>query len=375
MEIDFHFGVTYVLGRLAGFAHDSALTVATAAQYVDDTVSEGTINFITGEKYSRISSSHEKWNPKIALSSPERNVWVPFHFLPSAEQSPTPSGERFYDTIICRPNSQVAKEMLNVCISKKNTPNALHRLGITAHVFADTWAHQGFAGMNHKINRASKIKLLNIELGTPVDQFKRTFAHLQRAYEAQGLHSLLSRIWFNFLSKSLSWIFPMGHGAVLHYPDWPFLKWSYVNGHGIKIQRDNVSDFLEAAEELYKFFSRYRDNERNTSMPQQDRELIKTMFSTLQNEDGEKRCLKWIDAVKSGKFSFGPADISYFPKGQKSWKFKALHTNARWDFPWEKFEYTPEFLTSDWKLFHDALQSHRLDMLHEVFPKFEVCVN
>jgi hypothetical protein len=61
MEKDFHFAVTCVVGRLAGFEHEPALVIATSAQYVDDTVSEGTIRFDTGEQYRRISSAHEKW--------------------------------------------------------------------------------------------------------------------------------------------------------------------------------------------------------------------------------------------------------------------------------------------------------------------------
>ena len=35
--------------------------------------------------------------------------------------------------------------------------HALHRLGITMHVYADTWAHQGFAGTPHEINQATEI--------------------------------------------------------------------------------------------------------------------------------------------------------------------------------------------------------------------------
>ena len=87
-------------------------------------------------------------------------VWIPFHFLPGndgLQAGKDPSG-KFINKIICEPNSYIAQDMIHSCIENKNTLYGLHRLGITMHVYADTWAHQGFAGVNHKVNNASKIK-------------------------------------------------------------------------------------------------------------------------------------------------------------------------------------------------------------------------
>jgi len=36
----------------------------------------------------------------------------------------------------------------------------------------------------------------------------------------------------------------------------------------------------------------------------------------------------------------------------------------------EEFIYKPEFLKSDWKLFHDALQLHRYYIVHDILPKY-----
>lgn len=52
-------------------------------------------------------------------------------------------------------------------------------------------------------------------------------------------------------SKLLSRKFPMGHGAALTCPDMPFLDWSYTNGLGENIRRNNLDDFNEAAKYLY----------------------------------------------------------------------------------------------------------------------------
>jgi hypothetical protein len=371
MEIDFHFAVTYILGRLAGFKHDSALTVATSAQYVDDTVSEGTIRFSTGQRFRRISTAHEFLNPKIALSEAERLVWVPFHFLPAGEGSKGSAKEKFSRSIVCKPNSEIAQKMLELCIRDKGSPSDLHRLGITAHVFVDTWAHQGFVGMNSALNRASKVEFLNFK------RSKNRLIHLKRALKSQGLFHFLSRLWYVCLSKMLSRVFPMGHGAVLHYPDWPFLEWSYINDKGMRITRDNPTDFLNAADELYKFFVNYEKGKSGKTparIPSPDRELIEEMLRTLQDEEGEKRCQSWIKAIGAGKFSFGAARIHYYPKGLKSWKYDALGTRKTTDHFWQRFEFTPSFLKSDWKLFHDAALSHQHCILHEILPEAGVCV-
>ena len=86
-------------------------------------------------------------------------VWVPFHFLPGNGGLPAgqdPEGP-FVRKLVCRPNSHVALDVIRSVIRHREMRHALHRLGITMHVYADTWAHQGFAGIPHEINHASDI--------------------------------------------------------------------------------------------------------------------------------------------------------------------------------------------------------------------------
>ncbi len=137
MEIDFHFGVTYVVGRLAGLRHDEAQIVATASQYVDDTVNSGTLRFRTGEAYSRATTAHKALDFHNLNNVDERCVWVPFHFIPGNQSEGR--GDEFLDRMVCRPNSDVAQAMVRRCIENQDHPFALHQLGITAHVFMDTW--------------------------------------------------------------------------------------------------------------------------------------------------------------------------------------------------------------------------------------------
>ncbi len=77
-------------------------------------------------------------------------AWVPFHFLPANCLLPEGDGEEedFILRITCRPNSNIAKDMVSECIRLSKAPQALYRLGITMHVYADTWAHQGSLEFN-----------------------------------------------------------------------------------------------------------------------------------------------------------------------------------------------------------------------------------
>lgn len=169
----------------------------------------------------------------------------------------------------------------------------------------------------------------------------------------------------------------MGHGTVLHYPDWPFLKWSYRNGHGETVLRDNPKDYLEASDELFKFFWRYRLLNSEAEVPEipiADRALIDQMIQEIQHEEGDFRCAEWLAVIASGRFSFGPAQVEYFPKGKQSWRYLATGDEGAVDHFWERPVYTAAFLDSDWKLFHDAAQAHQLAMIHEVFPQFGICL-
>ena len=159
MQIDFHHAVTYVCARLAGFDHPQAATIAYAAQYVDDATNSGVIRFDNGMQFQRISSAHKLFDYRNFQNLANYQVWIPFHFLPGnaglpADQSP---GDDWVEKLICRANSPIAQAMVRESIQQRDAPCGLHRLGITMHVYADTWAHQGFVGVNHRVNEARNL--------------------------------------------------------------------------------------------------------------------------------------------------------------------------------------------------------------------------
>lgn len=372
MQIDFHHAVTYIVARLAGFDHPKANTIAHSAQYVDDATHDGTIEFDNGAQYTRIASAHKMLDYKNVDELAAHTSWLPFHFLPGnlGENAPPPdqlpqlSRDDYLMRCVCRPNSPIAQEMMQDVIQRQARPYSLHRLGIASHVYIDTWAHQGFVGYQHKINQASNLvdprpkrkmsswEVLKDKLGDVVD-------------DVQG--ALVSRA------------LPLGHGAVLSLPDRPYLTWSYTNGLGQSIKRDNPRDFGEAVRQLYQQYMRYRDwasagpaaLQRN--YPEHPMmAVIDRCIRQITDDEEAARHTRWLALIADGTFGFKET-LTYIAKGKGSWKHLALGDGAADeddDQDDKSYPYTPAFLNSDWKRFHDALQVHRLHILNELLPRY-----
>jgi hypothetical protein len=347
MQIDFHHAVTYVTARIAGFNHADADIIAYSAQYVDDATSSGVVCFDNNAMYTRISSAYKTIDPKSLLSTESRLVWMPFHFLPG--NNGKAAGEdikgKFIKKIVCIPDSPPAKDMLAATLESKNKPYGLHRLGIAMHVYADTWAHQGFAGVNHEVNDVKEIHEIG-DSGVFTDPLQDILSH--------------------FLEDTVP---PLGHGRAREFPDMPFLSWQYRNGINTKpIQRDNTKLFCEAADAMCKAMQQYR-GVPETGIGAADKQIIADNFKNIKDANGNNRHKQWVSKIKNGVFSFGTADITYAEHGTNSWKAKALGTS----FDMLQYVYKDDFLFSNWKLFHDALQLHQVTVLHDILPKYGIC--
>lgn len=367
MNIDFHHGVTYVVARLAGFLPKEAEIVAYSAQYVDDATNAGEICFDNGMMYARIASAHRMLDYRNARALANHLVWLPFHFLPGGAVSDAILGSStadasesaFAERSMCRADSQLAQDMVRGAILRRDRPYALHRLGITMHVYADTWAHQGFVGFMCKVNEA-----YDLELSMPLPE-----------------HSLLDRIkdlWARardaLLGLFVGEIFPVGHGAVLSYPDQPHLRWRYTNGLGERIERNNPKEFGQAARRMFEAMARFRrgDPAAAIELPEELFRRIDQWLLKLTDADPELRHARWLELIRAGEFGFKD-DVRYVAKGVGSWKHSALGTANAVDAPGEIFHFEPKFLNSDWKRFHDALQVHRLFVLNELLPAYGLC--
>lgn len=372
MQIDFHHGVTYVVARLAGFSPNEAEIIAYSAQYVDDATASGEIHFTNQMMYGRISSAHQLLDTRNIWPASNHSVWLPFHFLPSNDGQHKQtiqetallheSHDDFIRRAICRPDSCVAQEMIAAVIERQDRDYALHRLGIALHVYVDTWAHQGFVGFAHRVN--------------DVDELRADVTVSKSWRRKSGKHTRKVRNWL--LGWLLGDLFPLGHGAALTCPDLPYLQWSYLNGQGEHIQRDNPQDFSAAARAMYCAMVRYRA--RDTALvvvpPTQVFARIDYHLRNTRYLDGNVRHRHWLKLIGSGEFGF-VASPSYIPHGVGSWKHQALQTErddmSAWMESQSCFEFHPVFMMSNWKRFHDALQAHRFYVLNELLPSYGIC--
>ena len=356
MQIDFHHGVTYVIARFSGFEHKEAETVAYCSQYVDDATNSGTIKFENGALYSRISSAHKMIDYRNTVELDNHHVWLPFHFLPGNGGKPAgenPSGT-FIEKIKCKPNSHIAQDMVSACISDKDTLYGLHRLGITMHVYADTWAHQGFAGVIHPSNK--------VELITDGPQDESFLGKIKQ---------LFTKVALFFTGDVL----PLGHGSALTSPDQPYLQWKFRR-NGEVITRDNTSNFIEASDEMCKAMRRFQAGDANATvagLTDEQKALLRNKFENIKDETGDERHKKWLGAIADGAFGFPAIQLEYKDKGSGSWKHQAIGTEKLFDTPNDRFPYDPNFLHRDWKLFHDALMAHRFTVIHDILPRYGIC--
>ncbi|OGT97421.1 MAG: hypothetical protein A2079_01760, partial [Geobacteraceae bacterium GWC2_48_7] len=276
------------------------------------------------------------------------------HFLPGngdSEGNPDHLG-KFINKLICLPDSPIAKDMVKAAISDKHKPYGLHRLGIAMHVYADTWAHQQFAGVLHKVNNVDNAKesgKTNIFIDLP---------------------SFLEDV----LDEAIP---PLGHGRANVLPDMPFLTWQYTNGRGEKIVRNNTTDFCKAADMMCIAMKRYIAGNSEVEVDGIDavnKDVIKRLFSSFKEKNGDKRHKLWLKEIRQGTFKVDGTpfteELIYNDKGRNSWKAKALGTALELD----EYEYNDAFLTSNWRMFHDALQQHRMSMLHDILPNYGICV-
>lgn len=375
MQIDFHHAVTYVVARLAGFPHTEADTIAWSAQFVDDAVDEGIIAFMSGEMYYHIASAHKMLDYRNLDKLSNHRAWIPFHFLPGNEGLPAGEGTNieFARRIICRPDSYAARDMLDLCIARKGqTPYHLHQLGIAMHVYADTWAHQGFSGISHKYNKVYDLRDEEQQsYGKMIrhinDYYSRWSKIKNRLLELVGVdvEKSATEIINNFL--------PLGHGAALSMPDKPYLVWRYKDGMGREVVRDNPREFLAAADAMCRQLQRYR-GEAAQGLAEQDKRRIDELLRGITDSDSHQRHLAWLGEIQHGAFSFGKeSKLFYIGEGGGSWKSLALGESPERHDDDERYRYDPRFMQSHWKLFHDALLAHRHLILNDLLPRYGIC--
>lgn len=357
MQMDFHYDVVYVLAQLAGFSPEESVKLATSSQYVDDATDSSIISFNNGCMYKRISTSHGTFDLRNNDNPADANyVWAPFHFMPGNDGLPEGTGEGegygFTSRLVCRPDSMVVRDVVREALAQQGKRYGLHRMGITLHVYADTWTHQGFAGIITDRNKIQNLVL-------------------------NGAAALIKKL-DNLELDGINQFLPLGHAAVLTYPDLPYIgEWSfdYLDGRpGVK--RNNLDLFLEASNRVFKILTLYKQGQVPKdaaslfdNLPDLPPEVMEHFEKCFTNFTGNTRTRHedWMKEINAHCFD-GVEDIpDYHDEGEGSWEFEALGEEVA-----DKYTYQPGFLNSDWHLFQDAASVHRTFVLNELLPKYGI---
>jgi hypothetical protein len=221
MHKDFHLYGTYLASRLAGFNKNEASSIACAAQAVDD--------FTYGEYGScigMVNMATTREEPKNILQT----LWTTFHFLPSEINNHIFDYEIRLRTaprgILFDNLSTKLREIFREGTSNLN----LARAGVTMHVLADTYAHEGFSGIISAKNGV--INVVGTEKMSPA-VFSYTPGFTTKIVDSAKI----------------------GHGSVGYFPDITWLDYSYERAGEAKIKRYNPKIFIDAFAKMIEVLS------------------------------------------------------------------------------------------------------------------------
>jgi len=291
MQLDMHFYGVYALARAAGIRDKTAMTIAYASQFVDDSIDDEAVFLSNKKAILPTMTSHKPLDYQNAIPGDQWKVWVPFHFLPGNE----PSRGNFIKRMVCRKNSEPARRMITDVLKSENKKYWPHLIGIAAHVYADTFSHFGFIGFSHQWN-----KVINDSIETSKNHSSNILKYISAKFED------FKTRFIGDLAETV----PVGHGSVGTYPDRPYLQWSFMyekGKHGKSdTNRDNVSNFFQGCKELYDFFLKFaqaspKDNDLNDAKQWDD---IKTSVKRLLKKEApiDGRIEAWKKEITSGVF-------------------------------------------------------------------------
>lgn len=346
MQYDMHYYGTYTMAVAAGIPQGDAETLATAAQFVDDQNFQTLVMAKTGEGVLGIATAHHPLEAGARAANlpgntdDSRLVWTPFHFMPGNE------GETFHERLVATKDSAVVNAMwdhyLKPSTIDAHRSHALLLVGIAAHVYADTFSHYGFSGIP-----SDKNAIAPDSLAIDASHSLKIITHIKQKAEA-------FKALFGGAPK-------LGHGAVLTYPDRPYLKWSftYADERGACV-RDNPAVFLEACEALYGRFRQFAAvyyEEVPAPLAQWDdiRDAVKAILETEGDADERAHC--WVAAMATGELTMMPAPKKYSPD---DWR---VQIDAM-----EQAANDGSFVDSEFYQFFSAAEYHRSFVLKRLLP-------
>ena len=363
MQIDYHYYAIYTLCHLAGIKDDVSHQIAYSSQHVDDAKYNHLLNFKDGGIYQQEMSAHKFYKIEALSEKVGYDIFMPFHFLPGNV------GDTFEERLICLSNSKTSLKMMEDTLETIKEPFGVHRLGVSLHIYGDTWSHNGFNALKSKYNEVHKIcryKKVNPNLIMMINNTK-VLSDLQMIYYKYLESFIQDAIWK--IKKIISPIVPsVGHGQGLTCPDEPFLNWQYLTYDHRKVQNSNIEKVMDSLKHIYDFLrgDLYMADKSLFEGDYKKWEDIEPLFRALFSFEASScdREQNWILKLKHGYFGFKSTRVYK----DREWFNKAITVVIKED---EKEEYIKsfDFYQSDWKLFQDALKYHKEYVRNELIPE------
>ena len=353
MQIDMHFYGVYAMARAAGLDPEPARTIAQASQFVDDAIEDEHALIANNSAIVPTMTSHKPLDYRNALPGEQWKVWIPFHFLPGND----PKAKTFVERMVTLPDSEPARQMLSDTLDEKNRQFWPHLIGITAHVYADTFSHYGFVGFASQWNRVKDedINIINIPKQSGIFRYIR---------------GKLEEFKARFLSP-MAEVIPVGHGAVATLPDRPYLQWSFSYqthpGKPTYKNRKNTENFLIACQKLHKYFNDFARKASGIAIVNPNKkwaDIKAPVRSLLESRDPvDQRIDSWKKAIARGVFCKATEIDKTIKYDEQKWVPKNLRN-----------EHLPgqEIGKTDTCSYIRAARRHRSYVLQELLPQFDL---
>lgn len=365
MQLDMHYYGTYAMARAAGLTGTAAKMIATCAQFVDDNIAKGHVEFKDGARIDAEATAHHAVDVENLLPRDQRRVWVPFHFLPGNQ------GESYTERLKCRMDSAVVRELCNHHLTLANAPYAPALMGIAAHVYADTFSHYGFSGVS---SRGNKVDNDSFRFGPDLDPKIHDYITGKAAkfFRKKKGGELFTNIK-SWIGEAFSGA--LGHGSVATYPDRPYLTWSFDYEredavHGRSCSRNNPETFLSGCRALHDIFRRFAEAGPSEIRSGDGRDFdaiagrVASVLETQASKEG--RTEAWRKAARTGAI-FG-ADGEEIPD------YEGYDWNDRWRALDASESGQDAFGEAVW-LFYQAAALHRTYVLRDLLPRHGLIVD
>lgn len=225
MDICFHYFAVKTVARAAGYREEQAQRIAAYSQLMDDYDWQGYLRAENMPDYLKRAGADVIYNETLKIVSPvatgfpsvldmvelilpraQKLIVSPFHFIPRNERRVSNGDLRTVPAKL-RDGSYISsmldsleEDMASNSIAESD---ALMKMGMLLHTFADTYAHQLFTGYNNKTN---SVKLISAK-----DNITQADATKEYGYWVEQ--------WISQIEEDLGAEIPtIGHMSVVSIP-------------------------------------------------------------------------------------------------------------------------------------------------------------